>query len=91
MTDLAIYMGCAHQTVQEVVKKMVRKGQLAMQKSKRDGRCQIIKLTPTGKKALSAYNQSGLVTGKELLKGMNKQSQKLLLKLLVQGFNNLGA
>ncbi|QBP18058.1 MarR family winged helix-turn-helix transcriptional regulator [Acetilactobacillus jinshanensis] len=89
MTDLAIFMGCAHQTIQEVVKKMVKKGLLEMKRSKRDGRCQIIKLTKSGKTYLSAYRKKGLITGTELLKGMSNQSQRILLKLLIQGFNNL--
>ena len=89
MTDLAMHLACAHQTIQEVVQKMVHKGRLATRKSKRDGRCQIIKLTQKGRRALKSYNHSSRFIGKELLKGMNNQSQKLLLQLLTQSFNNL--
>ena len=89
MTNLAIYMGCAHQTVQEVAKNMVHKRLLTMKKSKRDGRCQVIQLTRAGAKDLSAYSKRGIVTGVELVRGMSNQYQKLLLKLLIQCFNNL--
>ncbi|XIF19810.1 MAG: MarR family transcriptional regulator [Acetilactobacillus jinshanensis] len=57
MTDLAIFMGCAHQTIQEVVKKMVNNGLLEMSRSKRDGRCQIIQLTGPVKNIWFSYGQ----------------------------------
>ncbi len=89
MTDLALYMNCTHQTVQEIIKKMIAKHLLAARRSVQDGRYQIIELTSKGRKESAIIAGKNANTGKELLKGMSNQKQKLLLKLLIESFNNL--
>ena len=89
MTTLAIVMGCAHQTIQEVLLKMKQKHLIKMVKSPKDGRCRVIVMTKLGQKRAKYLGNHPVNSGEQLVRDMSNENQKLLLMLLTQSLNNL--
>ena len=89
VTELKEYLGVAHQTAQGIVRRLEEKEMVALRRSSRDGRCQLICLTPAGREAADKMVQSRERTGGKLFQGMSPQERTQLLRLLTQAYENV--
>ncbi len=89
VTELKDYLGITHQTAQGLVRRTAEKGLLTVRRSREDGRCQLLSLTPAGKAAAEQMIQSRERTGDKLLHGMSSEERTEFLRLLQLAYENV--
>ena len=89
VTDLKEYLGVTHQTAQGLVRRLGEKGLLSAVRSQRDGRCQVLSLTPEGRAAAERMLRSRERTGDLLLRGMSPREQEEVIRLLTAAYENV--
>lgn len=88
-TDLKKYLDISHQTANGIVRRMVSKGLLELNRSETDARCQIVTPTPAGIKLEERINQNRKRTGKLLTEHMSESEKEEFTRLLVLAFENI--
>ena len=89
VTDLKDYLGVSHQTAQGLVRRLADKGLIALRRSRSDGRCLLLSLTPAGRDAAAAMVKSRERTGGKILQGMSSREQAEFMRLLQRAYDNV--
>ena len=89
VTDLKNFLKVTHQTAQGLVWRMEKKELLELRRSEKDGRCQIIAMTPKGRAAAEQTVQNRERTGGKLLHGMSPEEQEEFIRLLTLAYENV--
>lgn len=88
-TDLKEEFDITHQTARGIVARMAEKGCVTLEKSRQDGRCQIITVTQYGMELGERMKQNRMRTGGKLLDGIAPDEQEKFIRYLRIAFENI--
>lgn len=89
VSDLKEHLGITHQTARGIIARMVDKGILKTNISKKDARYKRVTLTEKGSELCKRLKENGMHTGDRLLNGMSESEKEQFFSLIMLALDNL--